>query len=141
MAFGMKRGDLQAIATVKLEDAILLLSHMRFSNAYYLAGYAVEIGLKSCIAQSIFKETIPDKAFVNAIYSHKFRDLVGVAGLTQELLRQQDSDPAFAANWALVAQWSPEARYVSIDPYTAQLMLKAVVEESSGVFPWIKLNW
>jgi hypothetical protein len=38
MGLGYKRTDLRAMAQAKLDDAILLLQHGRFSNAYYLAG-------------------------------------------------------------------------------------------------------
>lgn len=34
--------DLQALAEMRLQDAIILLEHERWSAAYYLAGYAVE---------------------------------------------------------------------------------------------------
>ena len=51
MANGYKRVDLQALAQAKLDDAKLLFDNGRFSNAYYLAGYAVELGLKACIAR------------------------------------------------------------------------------------------
>ena len=43
MGPGLKREDLQANAQAKLDDAVILLQQGRFSNAYYLAGYAVEI--------------------------------------------------------------------------------------------------
>src|SRR5258708_26287810 len=85
MPLGMRRAVLQAIAQAKLDDALLLFQHRRFSNAYYLAGYAVEIGLKACIAKQISAETIPDKAFINDIFKHGLRELIGVAGLSAEL--------------------------------------------------------
>jgi hypothetical protein len=63
----------------------LLFENDRFTNAYYLAGYAVEIGLKACIAAQISAETIPDKAFIKSILSHQFGGLVGLAGLAEAL--------------------------------------------------------
>jgi HEPN domain-containing protein len=63
MGSGQKRSELQTRAQAKLDDAILLLQHGRYTNAYYIAGYAVELGLKACIAAQIDAETIPDKAF------------------------------------------------------------------------------
>jgi len=59
MGTGYKRADLRANAQAKLDDAELLLENKKFANAYYLAGYAVEIGLKACIAAHISAETIP----------------------------------------------------------------------------------
>ena len=141
MAFSLKRSDLQKIAQAKLDDALLLLAHQRFSNAYYLGGYAVEIGLKACIARQITAETIPDKNLVIDTYSHQLRKLVGVAGLSNELKMQEQQDPMFSANWALVAEWVPEIRYGPVDPLSAQLLLQAISDSSKGVFQWIKVHW
>ena len=141
MPFGLKRTDLQKIAQAKLDDAVLLYDNRRFSNAYYLAGYAVEIGLKACTARSILAEVIPDKSFIDSIYKHDLPKLVGTAGLLRQLQDRQKSDPNFAANWALVAQWGPEKRYEDTDGYTAQITLQAIGDPSSGVFPWIRTYW
>jgi|SRR3954451_21529081 HEPN domain-containing protein len=141
MPLGLRRTDLQAIANAKLADAELLVANRRYSNAYYLAGYAVEIGLKACIARQFSSEAIPDKNFVNAIFSHKLRDLVSLAGLAKELKDNEAANPAFAANWALVNEWVPDVRYQDIDPYTAQVLVQAVGESNSGVLPWIHTYW
>jgi HEPN domain-containing protein len=140
MAF-YRRSDLQAIAQAKFDDAALLLTHQRYSNAYYLAGYAVEIGLKACIARQITADTIPDKTFISDIYRHALKGLIGTAGLTQALENREKQDTNFRANWALVSQWNPETRYSSIDAYSAQIFLQAISDPSVGVFPWIKLYW
>ena len=138
---GMERKYLQAIAQGKLDDAILLLKNRRFSNAYYLAGYAIEIGLKACIARQIAAETIPDKDFVNQIFQHNFNTLINLAGLTQQLKEKETKDLTFNTNWALIAEWNPEKRYESIDSYSAQLLIEAITNEKSGVFQWIKQYW
>lgn len=141
MGLGHKRTDLQAIAQAKLDDAMILLQNRRFSNAYYLAGYAVEIGLKACIAKQISAETIPDKSFINQVFNHNLKTLVGLAGLSAQLDDQQDKDSIFAANWALAAQWTPEARYEAIDPTTATQLVNAVADSNSGVLQWIRIYW
>jgi HEPN domain-containing protein len=138
---GQKRGDLQANAQAKLDDAMILLRRGRYSNAYYLAGYAVEIGLKACIAAQIDAETIPDKAFIRNIFSHQFRVLVGLAGLAGSLKDEEDKDQAFAANWALTSQWEPDTRYETVDPTMAQLFIQAIAHPKSGVLQWIKTHW
>jgi HEPN domain-containing protein len=141
MAFGMKRSDLRAMAQAKLDDATILLYHGRFSNAYYLAGYAVELAIKACIAAQISAETIPDKDFIRKMYSHVFPELIGLAGLAAEFKRQKDANPAFAANWAIVSEWSPDARYEVHDPMSAQLIVQAITDTESGVLRWIKAFW
>jgi hypothetical protein len=141
VGIGIKRNDLRAMAQTKLDDAILLLKNRRFSSAYYLSGYAVELGLKACITVQIAADTLPDKAFITKVYDHRLPILVGLAGLTAQLTQQQNSDVNFAANWALVAQWSPESRYETTDPYTAQTMLDAISNQPSGVLEWIRQYW
>ncbi len=141
MGPGQKRSDLQANAQAKLDDAIILLKSGRYSNAYYLAGYAVEIGLKACIAAQISAEAIPDKAFIKNIMNHQFRTLVGLAGLAGSLKDQEDKDQTFATNWAIASQWEPDARYEAIDPTTAQLFVQAIADPNSGVLQWIKAHW
>jgi hypothetical protein len=116
-----QRADLRANAQAKLDDATILLQNERFSNAYYLAGYAVEMALKACIAIQFSADTIPDKSFVNDVYSHDLQKLIKLAGLSAELHKQEIKDINFAANWALVAQWSESARYDSTDSMTAKL--------------------
>ena len=56
MAYGLKRTDMQSIVQAKVDDAHLLFQNGRFSNSYYLAGYAIEIALKACIAAQISAE-------------------------------------------------------------------------------------
>lgn len=45
----MNRTYLQALAKERVKDAKSLLGRKRWSAAYYLAGYAVEVGLKACV--------------------------------------------------------------------------------------------
>jgi HEPN domain-containing protein len=141
MGLALKRIDLQHLAEAKLSDAELLFENGRYSNAYYLAGYAIEIGLKACISRRILGDTLPDKNFVTKIHQHNLKELVGLAGLQGELRNQENLDQAFAANWGIVAEWTPECRYETIDKFSAQLLLQAVNHDVSGVLPWIKLRW
>jgi hypothetical protein len=141
MGLGLKRNELRATAQAKLDDAIILLNNGRYSNAYYLAGYAVEIGLKACIAAQVAAETIPDKSFIQKILKHEFPVLIGLAGLAPALRDQQDKDANFAAYWAVCAEWSPDKRYEPVDPTSSQLLISAIAEKKSGVLEWIKLYW
>ena len=141
MAFGLKRTDLQAMAQAKIDDAALLLQHGRASNAYYLAGYAIELGLKACIAAQVNAETIPDKDFIKRILNHHFMTLIGLAGLATQLKERKDSDLTFAANWAIASEWEPDSRYETKDTMSAQLMLGAIADPKSGVLQWIKTFW
>ena len=141
MGQGLKRSDLQAHAQAKLDDAIILLQNSRFSNAYYLAGYAVELGLKACISRQMVAETIPDRTLIGKVFSHDPRTLVGLAGLARQLQEQEDNDPNFAANWALAARWTPDSRYEPVEQAKAQTLISAISDPTSGVLQWIKMHW
>lgn len=137
----MRRADLQAGAEAKIQDAALLLKNGRYSNAYYLAGYAVELGLKACIAKLVAADTIPDRQFFNKIFSHEFPGLIGLAGLSAELKDAQDRNPNFAANWAICAEWRPDVRYGSVLAIDAQLLVQAIADDKDGVLIWIRKFW
>lgn len=142
MAIGLKRTDLRAMAQAKLDDAKLLLDNKRYSNAYYLVGYAVELGLKACIAGQIAAETLPDKKMIEEVFrGHDLNKLVNLAGLRGELKKAQDASPDFSANWAIVTEWNESTRYESIEPVAAQEILRAIDDSKDGVLKWIKAYW
>ena len=91
---GHRRADLQKLAEVKLADAILLAENGRYSNAYYLAGYAIELAIKSCIAKQFNAETIPDPKLVQRLYTHHLSELIGLAGLAAALREETGWRPA-----------------------------------------------
>lgn len=138
---GYRREDLRALAQAKLDDATLLLRNERWSNAYYLAGYAVELGLKACIAVQFVSDVIPDRQLVNDIYKHDLESLVGTAGLSAQLEENLSRDKDFATNWAIAVQWNEGSRYQSIDETSAQLLVNAIGDPTSGVLQWIKVYW
>jgi hypothetical protein len=141
LSFGMNRSDLQALAQTKADDALILFERGSFSNAYYLAGYSIELGLKACIARQILAETIPDKSFISNVYVHKFGELVRLAGLSEELKLQQDKDSTFQENWGTMSEWSPDIRYDVVDQPTCEFFLNAIMNEKHGVLRWIKSFW
>lgn len=137
----MTKADLEKLALVRLEDAVFLLQENRCSSAYYLAGYSVELALKACIAKLVQPNTIPDKAFINAIYVHKLDSLLSVAGLKQRFDSDAKADPELAAYWAITSNWSEESRYAMWDPFSAASLIEAIHEPTHGVFQWVKKHW
>jgi hypothetical protein len=128
------------LADQKLADSKHLLAGGRWGNAYYLAGYSVELALKACIAKTFKAETIPDKALVNATYSHDFTNLVGTAGLTADLKSKQATQ-AFEINWGVVVRWSEESRYESKGEQDAKDLIAAIEDATDGVLAWIRTHW
>ena len=93
------------------------------------------------IASEFRERTLPDKNFVTKIYVHEVEKLVGLAGLNQELDAKLRANVRFAANWAIVANWSEGSRYEAIHSITATAMISAILEEDSGVLAWLKTIW
>ena len=81
----MNRKDFQNLALIRLKEAKVLLKNGRYEGAYYLCGYAVECGLKACIARKTKRHEFPDKNTVNASYTHILSDLVKIAQLSKSL--------------------------------------------------------
>lgn len=141
MSLGNKRTELSALADAKILDAQILLINARYSSAFYLAGYAVEFGLKACIAKQIRQETIPELQFIRDIHTHSFKKLVGLAGLNSQLQEEREASSEFATYWGIAGQWAPSARYNVTDAVLAQLMVQAVSEPKDGIMTWIRKYW
>ena len=137
----LTRAGLQQLAQVRLDDAVLLLKANRASSAYYLAGYAIELALKACVSRLIQPDSIPDKAFINAIYTHKLESLLSTSGLKPQFDQDSKADPQFAAYWAIVNNWSEESRYEVWDPISAATLIQAINDPAHGVFQWAKKHW
>lgn len=137
----LTKADLQKLAQLRLEDALLLLNAQRPSSAYYLAGYSIELGLKGCISNLIQPEVIPERAFINAIYTHRLDSLLATAGLLPQFNVDSKADPQLAAYWAIATKWNEESRYELWDPMAAATLLQAVGDPNHGVFQWVKKHW
>lgn len=72
---------------MRLADTRVLLTNRRYAAAYYLCGYAVECGLKACIARQIRRHEVPPSSrFSSEVYTHDLSRLVTLAGLTNTML-------------------------------------------------------
>jgi len=65
-----------------------------------------------------------------------------VAGLKQELSKQENYDENFKLNWAVAKDWSETTRY---DPVIEETKVKdffeAITNDPSGVLEWLKNLW
>jgi len=137
----MNRNDLQTLAEERLTDAQVLLANGRFGAAYYLAGYVVECALKACIAKKFRRYEFPDKKVVNDSWTHDLRKLLTVAGIDEARGKRASCDDLFQRNWEIVASWSEDSRYKTIDKASCKALLDAIMEEHHGLLPWIKQLW
>jgi hypothetical protein len=138
---GVRREDLQRLSEIRFKEAETLLVAMRYSGAYYLAGYCIEFGLKACASRQFRSEEIPDKKLVDRLHTHVLTDLISLAGLATELREEQDRDQIFQAFWGIISEWRTEARYDFKDSVSANLMLRAVGDKDHGVLRWIRTHW
>lgn len=108
--------EFQELADQRLAEAKALLDHGQWDGSYYLAGYAVELGLKACIIKTLLAtDAFPDKEFSKNCYTHAVEKLVGLAKLEGSRKAAMNADPDLLTNWALVRDWSEEKRYHRID--------------------------
>ncbi|MDP2675711.1 MAG: HEPN domain-containing protein [Dehalococcoidia bacterium] len=124
-----------------MKEARNLYDRSFFDGAYYLAGYAVECALKACIAKQTRQYDFPNKALVNQAYTHNLSQLVGVAGLKDELDIKTQSDATFAVNWAIVKDWTEDARYERHGEAKVRDFLRAIVDRKRGVLSWLRDHW
>lgn len=140
----MNQADWQQIAEEKLLAADALLAASQWPAAYYLAGYAIECGLKSCILVRLAGS--PEVIFESRRYSekcwtHNINELVDLAGLRPDLDAATDADVELAANWGIVAAWDEATRYRTETQPKAQALYNAITNPVSGVMPWIRARW
>lgn len=133
--------DLEILSETRLIDAQELFKAARFSAAYYLSGYAIELAIKACIAKLFQADSIPDKGLVNAVYSHKLDELLGLAGIREQLKADMSSDPALSAAWGVASKWNETSRYEMWDQFAAASILSAVGDPNHGVLQWLKKHW
>lgn len=138
----MNRHDLQLLSEIRVQEATILLRSGCYAGAYYLLGYAVEYGLKACIAKQIRQYEFPDRSFVNKIYTHSLDVLLDASGLKPEFEREMRNNPHLALNWAMVKDWDETSRYrTDISEPLARDFHSAVTDERNGVLAWLKKQW
>jgi HEPN domain-containing protein len=139
----MNRVELQKLAEDRLLDAKALLSANRWSGAYYLAGYAVECALKSCILVRVDRTGVifEEKKFSEQCWTHDFETLLGLAGLETVRRTEFALNPMLAKNWQTVKDWKEISRYEQKTQSQAQELFDAIDDNTNGVMKWIRNHW
>jgi HEPN domain-containing protein len=137
----MDRRDFQDLSRVRLKEAKALLRLRLYDGAYYLAGYAVECALKSCIAKRTVRHEFPDKKRADSSYTHDLWALLKVAGLERVFEERARSDLDFVRNWKVVGSWSEQSRYNRNQETLAQELLMAIIDRRHGILSWLRLYW
>jgi HEPN domain-containing protein len=134
----------QKLAERRLVDAKVLLDAHRWDAAYYMAGYAVEFGMKSCVLKRLAEEPeviFDDRRFSEKCWTHTINELLKLAGLEAAQEADTKANPAFGENWLVVKDWHETVRYQIVLHHTAKRLYKAIADKPNGVMQWIRARW
>ena len=140
----MTRADWQQIAEERLVAAQALLAARNWSSAYYLAGYAVEGGLKSCILVRVAASPeviFIEKRFSEKCWTHEIEELVKLAGLESTRNTDIAADPVLGSYWDIAKKWSEKSRYQKKTQTEAEELYQAITDKTNGVMKWIRARW
>lgn len=100
----MTRVEWQQVAEEHRQASQALLQAGLWSTAYYVAGYAVECGLKSCILvrlaaspEVIFQDR--GNTYSKDCWTHDLEQLVKLAGLEAARTADVAANPPLGVNW------------------------------------------
>ncbi len=139
----MNRADLQQLAELRIKEARILLDSAAYSGAYYLAGYAIECGLKACIAKQTKEYDFPDKPEeIRKIYTHNVGQLLNLAKLRDKLEDDMKSSKQLDDYWACIVSWEEGKRYeLGVTQKEARDLYEAIADPRNGVLQWLKKWW
>jgi hypothetical protein len=138
------RLEWQQLSERWLVDAKCLLDDHRWSAAYYLAGYAVECGLKACVLRRVATQPeviFGDKKFSEKCWTHSILDLVKMADVEGARAADAVTNVALGKNWLVVKDWSEKARYNTTSHQKAKKLYDAITDNANGVMQWIRVHW
>jgi hypothetical protein len=146
-AVAVNQAQLRQLAEDRILDAAALIGGGRWSYGYYVAGYAVECALKSCLLARmihtgwVFKE----KVKIDECLTHEFDKLTQIAGmwdlLNDKLRESAAAGGEFVANWQTVGIWEVTSRYATKTESEARALYAAITDNPHGILLWIKNYW
>jgi hypothetical protein len=140
------RKHLQALARERLKDARALLGRKRWPGAYYLSGYVIECGLKSCLLKHLGESgaLFGDRDYLKRLadcWTHDLVKLMTLAGLDAEFAAACAANPALANFWGITKDWKETSRYELKTEAEARALYEAVSHNPNGVYLWIRSRW
>lgn len=140
------RAEWQQLAEDRIRDAQALLTPgvNRWSAAFYLIGYAVECGLKSCVLARVgaHPEVVyEDRRFSYDAWTHDIETLLVVAGVKADRDADAHVNLHLYLNWQRVKDWNEKSRYEQKSLTQAQQLFDAVTDPNNGVMQWVRVRW
>ncbi len=121
----MKKEEIEKIVQARFEDAQVLYKSSRYDGSVYLCGYAIELGLKARICRTLQWEEYPTSGKYSSFKTHDLDILLHLTGCEDKVKLKH------LADWSIVAQWNPEARYNpigAVQETDAKDMLESTME-------------
>ena len=138
----MNRVEFQQLAEVRLREAEALLAAGLWDGAYYLAGYAVECGLKACIAgRTSAGDFPPSPEECRKYYTHDLAVLRKTARLDGHPDFLPGGNRPLQDNWRLCVIWKETVRYGFSSDATARELVAAVGDPVNGMLTWLSRHW
>ncbi len=138
----VNRTELRQLAEDRVLDAQALLDAGRWSGAYYLAGYAMECGLKACVLAHVEKTgaIFINSNFSKRCFTHDVKELIELCELKKQHAHQLNN-ARFDVFWTLALLWTEVSRYQQKTESEARQLVEAITSEPDGVLPWIRTFW
>jgi HEPN domain-containing protein len=137
----LDKSKAQNLSLTRIKEAEILLKENCFAGAYYLAGYSVELALKAVICKKFKRETIPDKNFVQSLYTHKLDDLMTKSELKFKFDEDKKANSQLDTYWTVVTKWNENSRYDLKSEQDATSIINAINDPQNGILSWIKQHW
>jgi HEPN domain-containing protein len=137
----LPRKQLQELARLRLREAEALYKARLYDGSVYLAGYAVELGLKARICRILGLKEYPLE-LGQTFKVHNLAQLKALAGLTAQINASKNKD--LFDNWSKAVAWDPEQRYEAPGKYnagTAKVVLDSIRTKPNGVLTWLSKRW
>jgi HEPN domain-containing protein len=140
----VNRALAQQLADERVREAQALLAAGCWSGAFYVAGYAVELALKSCILVRVGAAPellFEDRRFSERCWTHNLELLLATANLEADLAAAGVANPALDDSWETVKGWDESSRYETRSQTEAEDLFRAITDLTHGVLPWLKVRW
>jgi len=140
----VNRLEFQAMAEERIVDARVLLAGGQWSAAYYLAGYAVECGLKACIVKRVEAAAgviFEDRKFSDKCWTHSIDELIKLAEVHIAHKADIATNPNLKKNWSIACAWNEQSRYRMTPQDEAEKLFGAVTDPTNGVMSWVRARW
>lgn len=122
----------------------LLYENELYDGASYLSGYVIELALKARICK-LLDIDYPDEGEISRSFkTHKFDNLIKLAGLYNEFTVESKMNIDFKINWSLVKVWNEEFRYRPVGnakQEEVKAIIEAIEDNNNGILNWIQKKW